>query len=181
MASGTYSTPFYPSAVDGLVVSTDSYRSKTITSRLSSSFAYPIMTTPSRTSYIPRSYPIHPAVLRSSTGSILQRTPHPRALTTTVLRPTNLRWDSAINIVNLRTRPLINPRRSLQYPIPLAAGTQVVRPISLQSSNTYSMNNRVLVPPKFDARHFCGLAPIQENKLMIREIPSSACTRPLDR
>lgn len=181
MAAGTYSVPFYPSAVDGLVVSADNYRSNLIPKRQISAFAYPIMTIPHQTSFVSQSYPLHPHITRSSTGLILQRLPPPpRALTTTVLRPTNVRWDSAINIVDFRTRPLIDPRRSVRYPLPISRGNQLVRSGPLQSSNTYPMNNRIIPKPKLDAKHFCGLAPIQENKLLIRETPSSS-TRPPDR
>ena len=175
MAAGTYSVPFYPSAVDGLVVSADHYRSNLIPKRQISAFAYPIMTTPHQTSFVPQPYP---HLTRSSTGLILQRLPPPRALTTTVLRPTNVRWDSAINIVDFRTRPLIDPRRSVRYPLPISRGNQLVRSGPLQNSNTYPMNSRIIPKPKLDAKHFCGLAPIQENKLLIRETPSSSTRLP---
>lgn len=180
MAAGTYSVPFYPSAVDGLVVSADSYRSNLIPKRQISAFAYPMMTIPNQTSSIPQSYPLRPHVIRSSTGSILQRTPHPYPLTTTVLRSTNVRWDSGINIVDFRTHPLIDPRRSVRYPMSISRGNQFVRSGPLQNSNTYPMNNRFIPKSKLDAKHFCGLAPIQENKLLIRETPSSS-TRPPNR
>ena len=172
MTTRTYSTPFYRSAVDGLVVSADNNRSNLINRRQIFSCPYPIMTTPSRTSYIPQSYPIHSNILRSSTGSVLHRVPNPRTLPTTILHPTNVRWDSAINIVDFRTRPLINPRKPFLKPILLPGENKLLRSATLQPFNPYLMNNRIIQKPKLDAKHFCGLEPIQENKLMIREIPS---------
>jgi hypothetical protein len=173
MTTGTYPTPLYRSAVDGLVTSIDNNRLNSITKRQISTLPYPIMATPIRTSYIPQSYPIHSNLLRSSTGSILHRIPNPHPLTTTtVLRPTNIRWDSGINIVDFRTHPLMNQNKSFQNPIRLSSGNKLVRSESLQNSDIYSMNNRLIQKTKLDAKHFCGLAPIQENKLMIREIPS---------
>jgi hypothetical protein len=173
MTTGAYSIPLYRSAVDGLVTSTDNNRLNMITKRQVSTLPYPIMTTPIRTSYIPQSYPIHANILRSSTGSMLHRVPHPRALTatTTVLRPTNIRWDSGINLVDFRTRPFMNPKNPFQKPFFLPSGTKLTRSESLQIPNMYSMNNRLMQKTKLDAKHFCGLAPIQENKLLIREIP----------
>lgn len=171
MATGTYSIPLYHSAVDGLVTSTDNNRLNMITKRQTSTLPYPIMTTPIRTSYIPQSYPIRSNVLRSSTGSLLHRVPNPRTLTTTVLRPTNIRWDSGINIVDIRTRPLMNQKKPFQNSILLSSGNKLTRSESLQIPNMYSMNNRLIQKTKLDAKHFCGLAPIQENKFLIREIP----------
>jgi hypothetical protein len=172
MATGTYSIPLYRSAVDGLVTSTDNNRLNMITKRHISTLPYPIMTTPIRTSYIPhQSYPIHSNVLRSSTGSILHRVPNLRTLTTTVLRPTNIRWDSGINIVDFRAQPLMNQKKPFQNPIFLSSGNKLTRSESLQIPNMYPMNNRFIQKTKLDAKHFCGLAPIPENKFMIREIP----------
>lgn len=172
MATRRYSIPLYQSNVDGLVNSTDNHHSSFITRRTIPNFHYPMMTAPSQTSYMSQPYPIHSNILRSSTGSILHRAPHPRHLPTTVLHPNNVRWDSAINIVDFRTRPLFNPRKPFQNPVFLPPGGKLVRSESLQMSNTYSMNHRIVQKPKLDAKHFCGLAPIQENKLLIREVPS---------
>jgi hypothetical protein len=66
----------------------------------------------------------------------------------------------------------MNQNKSFQNPIRLSSGNKLVRSESLQNSDIYSMNNRLIQKTKLDAKHFCGLAPIQENKLMIREIPS---------
>ena len=161
MTTAGYSLPFYHSAVDGLVISNDNNR------------RYPLMTPPIRTTYIPPSYPLHSNVLRSSTGSILHRIPNHRTLTsTTILRPTNLRWESAINIVDFKTRPLIHQKRNVQNTMIHSSGTKLVRSESLQISNMYSIhNNRILQKSKLDAKHFCGLPPIQENKVVIRQIP----------
>jgi len=173
MAAGTYPIPLYRSAVDGLVISTDNNRQHLITRRAIPNLHNPIMTSPIRTSYVSQSYPIHSNVLRSSTGSILNRVPNPRILTTTtVLRPNNVRWDSAINIVDFRTRPLVSQKKTFPNPIILSPGTKLLRSESYQSPNMYPINNRIIQKSKLDAKHFCGLPPIQENKLFIREIPS---------
>jgi len=172
MAAGTYSIPLYRSAVDGLVISTDNNRQHLITRRPISTLRHPIMTSPIRPSYVSQSYPIHSNVLRSSTGSILHRVPNPRILTTTtILRPTNVRWDSAINIVDFRTRPLHSQKKNFQNPIILSPVTKLVRSESYQIPNMYPINNRIIEKSKLDAKHFCGLPPIHENKLLIREIP----------
>ncbi len=173
MATGGYSARLYHSAVDGLVISAENDRQNFITRRQIPSIHYPMMSSSMRTSYIPpQSYPIHSNVLRSSTGSILNRVPNPRILTTTtVLRPNNVRWDSAINIVDFRTRPLVSQKKNFPNPIILSPGTKLLRSESYQSPNMYSINNRIIQKSKLDAKHFCGLPPIQENKLFIREIP----------
>jgi hypothetical protein len=172
MATGTYSIPLYHSAVDGLVIPTDNDRQHFLAKRQIPSFHYPIMTSPIRTSYAPQSYPIHSNLLRSSTGPVLHRTSNSHAYaTTTILRPTNLRWDSAINIVEFKTRPLINQRKTFQHPMILPSRPKLVRSESFQFPNMYSINNRIIQKPKLDARHFCGLAPIPEFKSLIREIP----------
>src|SRR5689334_17463453 len=129
MATGTYSIPLYRSAVDGLVMSTDNNRQNLIRKpQIPTLHHYPIMTSSIRTT----SYPIHSNVLRSSTGSLLHRIPNPRTLTTTILRPTNVRWDSAINIVDFRTHPLINQKNNFQNPIILSSQPKLVRSESLQ-------------------------------------------------
>lgn len=171
MTTETYPIPLYRSAVDGLAISTDNNRSNFITRRPVPVSHYPMTASSIRTSYVSQSYPMQPNILRSSTGSMLHRVPHPRALPTTVLRPTNVRWDSAINIVDFRTRPLVSQRKNLQNPMILSSGTKLVRSESFQLPNNYSMNNRIIQKSKFDAKHFCGLQPIHENKLFIREIP----------
>ncbi|CAF1672162.1 unnamed protein product, partial [Adineta ricciae] len=174
MATGTYSTRLYHSAVDGLINSTDDDRQNLITKTKKSSFCYPIVSPSSHTSpssYMPQSYPIHSNVLRSSTGSILHRAPNPHVLPTRVLRPTNLRWDSPINIIDFKTRPLINQKKTFQNPFFFASKNKLARSESLQMPNTYFLNNQMMQKSKLDAKHFCGLAPIQENKYMIKEIP----------
>lgn len=164
--------PMYRSAVDGLVIPTDSDRLHFIARQQIPSFRYPIMTRPFRTSYAPQSYPRYPNLFRSSTGPILNRVPNPRTFaTTTVLRPTNLRWDSAINIVEFKALPFINQRKILQNPMVSSPKTKLVRSESLQIPNIYPINNTIIQKPKLDARHFCGLAPILEYKSLIREIP----------
>jgi hypothetical protein len=170
MATGTYSNPFYHSAVDGLVIPTDNhhYHQNLTRRRQIPIVSYPMMTTPIRTSYIHQSYPVHSNVLRSSTGSILHRAPPPRTINTTILRPTNVRWDSAINIVDFRTRPLMNRKTHFQSPMILSSGNKLVRSGSLQIQN---MNPIIMQKSKLDAKYFCGLGPIHENKLLIKEIP----------
>lgn len=121
---------------------------------------------------MPQSYPIHSNVLRSSTGSILHRAPNPYLLPTRVLRPTNLRWDSPINVVDFKTRPLTNHTKAFQNPFLFSPKTKLARSESLQMPNAYFLNQPLLPKPKLDARHFCGLAPIHENKYVIKEIPS---------
>ncbi|CAF4729504.1 unnamed protein product, partial [Rotaria magnacalcarata] len=78
---------------------------------------YPIIRSHIRTSYVSQPYPIHSNLLRSSTGSILYHVPNPRTLTTTILRPTNSRWDSEINIVDFKARPLINQKQKSHNPM----------------------------------------------------------------
>ena len=152
MAAGTYPIPLYRSAVDGLMISTDNIRQNLMPKRQRPCLHYPIMT---------GSQPF-PNLLRSSTGSILHRLPNSRPFPTT-LRPTSIRWDSAINIVDFKTRPLINQNSMI-----FSSKKKLVRSESLQIPNI----NIIIQKPKFDARHFCGLQPIQENKRTIREIPS---------
>ncbi|UJR27324.1 hypothetical protein I4U23_008617 [Adineta vaga] len=173
MATGTYSARLYHSAVDGLINSTDDDRQNLITKPKKSSLHYPIVSPSVRTSsFMPQSYPIHSNVLRSSTGSILHRAPNPHFLPTRVLRPTNLRWDSPINIVDFKTRPLINQKKTFQNPFFFASKGKLARSESLQMPNTYLLNSHMLQKSKLDAKHFCGLAPIHENKFMIKEIPA---------
>jgi hypothetical protein len=174
MATGTYSIPLYHSAVDGLATPIDKDRQKFITKR-----RHPIMPPPIRTSYMPQSYPIHSNLVRSSTGSMLHRVPNPR--TTTMLRPMNIRWDSAINIVDFKTRPLVHQKRSVQNQIILTSGRKLLRSESMQITNMNLVNNGTISKTKIDARHFCGLAPIQENKLLIREIPPFRPSGPMSR
>jgi hypothetical protein len=172
MTTGTYPIPLYRSAVDGLVIPTDNNRQNLITRRPIPNLHYPMMTSPIRTSYVPQSYPIHSNVLRSSTGSILHRIPNPRTLTTTtMLRPTSVRWDSAINIVDFRTQPLVNQTKNFQNSTILSSGTKLIRSESFQIPNMDSINNRIIQKSKLDAKHFCGLPPIHENKYFLREIP----------
>jgi hypothetical protein len=170
MATSTYPIPLYRSAVDGLVVSSDNNHQDLITKRQISTFRYPMMSSPIQTSFVSQSYPIRPTVLRSSTGSTLYRVPNPRSLTT-ILRPTNVRWDSAINIVDIRTRPLVSQKKDFESSFIVSPRTKLVRSESLQIPNMHSINNRIIQRSKLDAKHFCGLPPIQENKLYIREIP----------
>lgn len=182
MTTGTYSLPFYHSAVDGLVIPRDNYRFNYPPKRSFPVFSYPRMplSSPIRTSYIhpPPSYPRHSNILRSSTGSILHRLPnypyhhhHHRGLTTTAtLRPKNLRWESGINIVDIKSRPLVHQRYSLQDPMMLSSRTKLVRSESLQIPNN-PYPQRIMENSELDARYFCGLPPIQENKPIMREIP----------
>ena len=139
MATGTYPIPLYRSAVDGLVGPADYHRSNFLTSRPIPSVRYPIMPLSFRSTHMRQSYPVHSNVLRSSTGSMLHRLPPSRPLTSTVLRPTNVRWDSAINIVDFRTQPLINQRRTFPNTNLSSSRNGLVRSESLQISNVYSM------------------------------------------
>lgn len=175
MATGTYPKPFYRSAVDGLMISTDNnhYRSNIIPKQQIPPIRYPMMTSSIQTSYISQSYPMQPNILRSSTGSMLHRLPNPRVPTAAaaVLRPTNLRWNSGINIVDFRTRPLVSQKKNFQNSTFLSSGTNLTRSESLQLPNTYLINNQIIQKSRFDAKHFCGLPPIHENKLLLKEIP----------
>ncbi|CAF3512692.1 unnamed protein product [Adineta steineri] len=172
MATGTYSTRLYHSAVDGLVNSADHDRQNLITKRQIPSLRCPIAPPSIRTPYMPQSYPIHSNVLRSSTGSVLHRGPNPHILPTRLLRPTNVRWDSPINIVDFKTRPLINQKKCFQNPYIFQSKPHLVRSESLQMPNTYLINNEIMQKSKLDAKHFCGLAPIHENKYLMKEIPA---------
>jgi hypothetical protein len=180
MATGGYSARLYHSAVDGLVISAENDRQNLITRRQIPSIRYPMMSSSMRTSYIPpQSYPIHSNVLRSSTGSILHRVPNPQMLPTRMFRPTNnVRWDSPINMVDFKSRPMINPNKTFQHPMMFPPRAKLARSESLQIPNT---NNEIMQKAKLDARHFCGLAPIQENKPTIREIPSFRMSVPIIR
>lgn len=166
MSAETYSLPIYHSAVDGLIVSKDNFSSK----RSLPLFSRPKMFSPS---YLP-SYPKYPNILRSSTGPVVYR--RPPITTTTILRPTNLRWESGINLVDIQTRPLNNHHRySLHNPVMIVPMPKLIRSESLQIMNQNSQQ-RINEIAKFDAKHFCGLPPIHENKLAIREIPSFRVT-----
>lgn len=157
MSTETYSLPIYHSAVDGLMISRDNFSSK----RSIPLFSRPKMLPPS---YLP-SYPKYPNILRSSTGPVVYRRPP-----TTILRPTNLRWESGINLVDIQTRPLNHHRYSLHNPVMIVPMPKLIRSESLQIMNKNSQQ-RINEITKFDAKHFCGLPPIHENKLAIREIP----------
>lgn len=54
----------------------------------------------------------------------------------------------------------------------LKANALLVRAESLNGSNMHLGQLKFANRPKFDARHFCGLDPIYENRHVIREIPS---------
>ncbi|CAF0941152.1 unnamed protein product [Didymodactylos carnosus] len=100
---------------------------------------------------------------------------------TTVLRPTNIRWDSEIN-VNLKSLPLISQKTNFHiqkiYPITTTTNNnnKLNRSESLQSLTVNDKNNKLIINDfnvlapllkpkmKLDAKHFCGLAPIYENE-----------------
>ncbi|CAM4749860.1 unnamed protein product [Rotaria magnacalcarata] len=169
--TGTFSIPLYHSAVDGLIVPNDSSKKTLITKQQTPPVRYPIIRSHIRTSYVSQPYPIHSNLLRSSTGSILYHVPNPPTLTTTILRPTNSRWDSEINIVDFKARPLINQKQKSHNPMVFSSRNKLLRSESLKVQNNNSINNETIQQQKIDARYFCGLAPIQENRQLIRDMP----------
>lgn len=170
--TGTYSIPLYYSSVDGLIIPTDKSQTNLVTKPQIVSPHYPITRSNIRTSYPSQAYPIHSNLLRSSTGSILHRVPNPRPLPTTILPPTNARWDSSINVIDFKTVPLVSQTKAFEKPMVYSSGNKLFRSESLKVSNSNSIKNDIIQQQKPDARYFCGLAPIQENRLLIRNIPS---------
>ncbi|CAF0917457.1 unnamed protein product [Rotaria sordida] len=183
MTTGTTAIPLYRSAIDGLIIPTDNTPKNFMSQQQNSSSHYPIIHSPMQTSDVSQSHFINPNLFRSSTESILYRTPNSRTLTTTILPSNNMRWDSPINIIDFKTYPLINQRKNVQNSTISSSGTKLVRSESLKVSNNHLINHYLIQKSKLDARNFCGLAPIHENKLTINEIPhlcpySSIISRP---
>ena len=157
MTTGAHPIPLYRSAVDGIVPPTGYDRRLFVSRRPISALACPVIPPlPFRPAFSTSTHSIRAPLLRSSTGYLLQHVPNPR-------------WESAINIVDSKARPLVNP------------GIRLLRSESLQLTNSYSINPRMIPRTKVDARHFCGLGPIYENKPMIREIPSFRVPVPINR
>jgi hypothetical protein len=93
--TGIYSVGFYRSSVDGLAIRTaNDYRNVVTTSS-----RYPLMTST-----------VHPAYSSLFQSSRFTHTPNPRIANTTFLKSTNIRWDSAINIVDREIRSLSNQK-----------------------------------------------------------------------
>ncbi|CAF2422697.1 unnamed protein product [Rotaria sp. Silwood2] len=172
MTTETNSIPLYHSAVDGLMISTNKTQRNVMIKQQMSSSRYPIIHSSVQTPYVLQSYPIHSNLFRSSTESILYCIPNSRTLTTTILRPNNIRWGSPINIIDFNTCPVINQKNNFQNSTILSSGKKLLRSESLKISNNHLINNDLIQKSKLDAKFFCGLAPIDENKLAIREIPS---------
>lgn len=130
---GRYRSPLYRSAVDGLIYPVGYERRNVILKRPVTIGFYP-------------SYP-----------SPVHRT------ASTIFRPSNLRWDSAMNIRDFRT-PSLNTSSSFVYP-----SMKFSRSESHQILPTQSIYPRMRV----DARQFCGLGPIYEHRpAAMCEIPS---------
>ena len=172
MTTGAHPIPLYRSAVDGIVPPTGYDRRLFVNRRPISALVCPVIPpSPFRPAFSASTNSVRAPLLRSSTGYLLQHVPNPRVLMTTnsTLRPTSPRWESTINIVDSKARPIVNP------------GIRLLRSESLQLTNSYSTNPRMIPRTKVDARHFCGLGPIYENKPMIREIPSFRGPVPINR
>ncbi|CAF3866246.1 unnamed protein product [Rotaria magnacalcarata] len=80
-------------------------------------------------------------------------------------------WDSEINIVDFKARPLINQKQKSHNPMVFSSRNKLLRSESLKVQNNNSINNETIQQQKIDARYFCGLAPIQENRQLIRDMP----------
>ena len=178
MATGAYPIPLYRSAVDGVVPPTGYDRRIFASRRPISAFVCPLIpSVPFRPAHVAPTNSNRAPLLRSSTGYLLQQVPHPRVLpsASVSLRPTNLRWDPAMHIVDSKGQPLASSRMN-------NTGIRLLRSESLQLTNSYSAANpRMISRVKVDARHFCGLQPIYENKPVAREVPSFRAPLPISR
>jgi hypothetical protein len=164
MATEATSIRFYHSAVDGLVVpngNTDRQKfinNRPLSIRLSSVIVSPFQSFTDTT---------HGNLIRSSTGTVLPRiTPNARLWTLPAsVRHTSPRSDLSMNVVNWKTRPLASSQQS-------SSGIKLSRSESLQVTNTHLTHYRVMQQAKLDARHFCGVESVNENRSLIREVPS---------
>ena len=163
MAAGAYPIPLYRSAVDGLVMPTANDHRRLQNSRPLPALRHPLVLPPFRTPYVLPIAPLHAHILRSSSGFNVVRLPNAsRALRTSFLPPTSPRWNSPINMMDLKSLSVGNEKIFMSR-------MSLTRSESLQVPSAHLVNHAAMPRGgELDARHFCGLAPIPENKSFAR-------------
>ena len=164
MAAGAYPIPLYRSAVDGLVMPTAYDHRRLLNRRPLPALRQPLVLPSFRTPYVSPIAPIHAHILRSSSGFNIVRVPNaaPRTLRTSFLPSTNPRWNSPIIMMDSISRS-IGHEKIFMSRMPLT------RSESLRVPSVHLGNHAAMPRGELDARHFCGLAPIPEDKSHARQ------------